>query len=113
MSCTERFVRRNHERRQLLIYKLPKTMSTESKTSDYMLLFRGTDWHKGLSPEQIQRVTGEWMSWFERLTNEGKATAGHPLEPQGRVVTGKKCRAVVADGPFAEAKEMVGGYFLL
>lgn len=88
-------------------------MSTESKTSDYMLLFRGTDWHKGLSPEQIQRVTGEWMSWFERLTNEGKATAGHPLEPQGRVVTGKKGRAVVADGPFAEAKEMVGGYFLL
>jgi hypothetical protein len=89
-----------------------KIMNTEPKKSDYMLLFRGTNWHKGLSPEQMQRVMGEWMSWFERLTHEGIATAGHPLEPQGKVVTGKKGR-VVADGPFAEAKETVGGYFLL
>jgi hypothetical protein len=87
-------------------------MNTESKTSDYMLLFRGANWHENLSAEQIQEVVGKWMDWFERLTNEGKATAGHPLEPQGKVVTGKKGR-MVADGPFAEAKETVGGYFLL
>ena len=30
-------------------------MSTPAK-SEYILLFRGTDWHKGLSPEEIQKV---------------------------------------------------------
>src|SRR5437899_10872823 len=77
-----------------------------------MLLFRGTEWHKGLSPEEIQRVMGQWKAWFQRLTNEGKAKSGHPLENEGKTVSGKKGR-VVADGPFAESKEAVGGYFLL
>jgi len=87
-------------------------MNSDSKAPGYMLLFRGTDWHNGLSPEQIQSVMNEWMSWFERLTREGTVTAGHPLEAEGKVVSGKKGR-MVADGPFAEAKETVGGYFLL
>jgi|ERR1041385_5470802 hypothetical protein len=86
-------------------------MNTETQNG-YMLLFRGTDWHKGLSPEQIQIVMSQWMSWFDRLTREGKVKSGHPLEREGKVVSGKKGR-VVADGPFAEAKEAVGGYFLL
>lgn len=87
-------------------------MNPETTTSEYMLLFRGTDWYKGLSPEESQRVMGEWMGWFERLTKEGKAKAGHPLESEGKIVSGKKGR-VVADGPFAESKEAIGGYFFL
>src|SRR5437899_625505 len=82
------------------------------KEPEYMLLFRGNDWAKGLSPEQIQEVMNGWMSWFEGLTNRGIAKAGQPLEREGKIVSGKKGR-VVADGPFAESKEAVGGYFLL
>ena len=77
-----------------------------------MLLFRGNDWHKGLSPEEMQKVAGLWMAWFNRLTEQGKAIAGSPLEREGRIVSGKNGR-VVADGPFAESKEAIGGYFLL
>lgn len=77
-----------------------------------MLIFRGTDWHNGLSPEQMQQVASQWMAWFKRLTDEGKAVAGNPLERTGKVVSGKNGR-VVADGPFAESKEAIGGYFLL
>jgi hypothetical protein len=80
--------------------------------SDYMLLFRGTNWDKDLSPEQLQTVVGEWYAWFDRLTNEGKAISGHPLMNEGKVVTGKKGRAI-ADGPFAESKEAIAGYFYL
>src|SRR5262249_34785079 len=86
-------------------------MSTPTKP-EYMLLFRGNDWHKGLSPEEMQRVADEWMAWFKRLTGQGKALAGSPLENEGRLVSGKNGR-VVADGPFAESKEAIGGYFLL
>jgi len=87
-------------------------MSTQNKAPEYMLLFQGTDWAKSLSPEEMQRIANEWMAWFERLTSQGKVIAGNPLEPQGRVISGKN-RGLLADGPFAESKETIGGYFLL
>ncbi len=86
-------------------------MSTNAQNG-YMLLFRGNDWCTGLSPEEMQQISGQWMSWFKRLTDAGKALAGSPLEPQGKVISGKGGR-VVSDGPFAESKETIGGYFLL
>src|SRR3989442_12694090 len=87
-------------------------MNEQTTKSEYMLIFRGNDWHKGLSPEEMQRVVGQWKGWFDRLTEQGKAIAGNPLEPEGKIVSGKNGR-VVADGPFAESKEAIGGYFLL
>ncbi len=87
-------------------------MNTPIPTNDYMLLFRGTDWDCGLSPEQLQQVVADWAAWFERLTQQGKAVSGHPLTNDGRIVSGKQGRTV-ADGPFAESKEAVGGYFYL
>jgi len=87
-------------------------MNDTNKPSEYMLIFRGTDWCKGLSPEQMQAIAGEWMNWFQGLTAQGKVLAGSPLEPQGKIVSGKN-GSVLADGPFAESKEAIGGYFLL
>jgi hypothetical protein len=88
-------------------------MSAQNQNQNgYMLLFRGTDWHKGLSPEEMQQILDKWMAWFKGLTERGTVTAGSPLEREGRVVSGKNGR-VVSDGPFAEAKEAIGGYFLL
>ena len=82
-----------------------------SSNNGYMLIFRGTDWYKGLSPQQMQQVIDQWMNWFNGLKENGAATAGNPLEPEGRIVSGKN--RAVSDGPFAEAKETIGGYFLL
>jgi hypothetical protein len=87
-------------------------MSTPNEKSDYLLLFRGTNWDKDLSPEQRQKVVTDWYDWFERLKQEGKCKGGHPLQNEGKIVSGKKGRAV-ADGPFAESKEAIGGYFYL
>jgi hypothetical protein len=87
-------------------------MSTLTTKSDYMLLFRGNIWDKGLSPEQLQKVVSDWMAWFERLKEEGRCLGGHPLEKEGKLVSGKQGRTV-ADGPFAESKEAIGGYFYL
>jgi hypothetical protein len=86
-------------------------MTTPTK-SEYILLFRGTDWHKGLSPEEIQEVVKQMYAWLDRLTAEGKAKGGKPLFPEGKIVSQKKGRSV-ADGPFAESKEAIGGFFLL
>ena len=85
-------------------------MSTQNENG-YMLLFRGTDLRKGLSAEELQKVTDDWMAWFKRVTEQGKALAGQPLEREGKIVSGKD--RIVSDGPFAESKEAIGGYFLL
>jgi hypothetical protein len=87
-------------------------MSTQIATSQYMLLFRGTHWDKNLSPEQIQNVMNRWMAWYDRLVREEKIKSAHPLVNEGKIVSKKKGLAV-ADGPFAESKEAIGGYFLL
>jgi hypothetical protein len=83
-----------------------------STQNGYLLLFRGNAWHKGLSAEEIQTVTSEWKKWFDRWTEKGKVKGGQPLKAEGKLVSGKQGR-VVADGPFAESKETIGGYFLL
>lgn len=85
---------------------------SEPKENAYMLIFRGTDWHKGLSAEESQQAVNAMMEWFKRLTDAGKATAGHPLEVEGKVVSGKNGK-VVSDGPFLESKEAIGGFFML
>jgi len=88
-------------------------MSTISTAkSDYLLLFRGNVWDRGLSPAQLQKVVSDWYAWFERLKKEGKCIGGNPLEMEGKVVSGKQGRTI-ADGPFAESKEAIGGYFYL
>jgi hypothetical protein len=87
-------------------------MSTEkTSSSGYMLLFRGTGWHKDLSPEQIQNVMSQWSAWFNRLVDDGILKAGQPLEAESRLVVGKG--RTVSDGPFVESKEAIAGYFLL
>jgi hypothetical protein len=86
-------------------------MSTQTTTSEYMLLFRGAHWDKDLSPEEIQKIMGQWNAWFERLTLQGKVKSAHPLEREGKSVSGKG--RTIADGPFAESKEAIAGYFLL
>jgi hypothetical protein len=86
-------------------------MNEQVTKSDYLLIFRNTSWHVGLSPEELQGVTTQWMAWFERLSNAGKVKGANPLENEGRIVVGND--RTVTDGPFAESKEAIGGYFLL
>ncbi|HWN65729.1 MAG TPA: YciI family protein [Candidatus Binatus sp.] len=87
-------------------------MKTETTTGEYMLLFRGPHWDKGLSTDELQQTMDKVMVWFEGLNQRGKVKAGQPLGAQGRTISGTNGRFVV-DGPFTETKEAVGGYLLL
>src|SRR3954454_14660750 len=87
-------------------------MNEESNKPGYLLLFRGADWDRGLSPEEIQKVMLQTTAWLERLGKSGKVKSGHPLLAGGTGVSKKKGQ-MVADGPFAESKETIGGYLLL
>ena len=83
-------------------------------STPYMLIFRntGAETYRHLSAEQQQALVGRWNAWFENLVNTGKATIGQPLEDDTRIVAGPGGARIV-DGPFAEAKEAVGGFVTL
>ncbi|MCC6699645.1 MAG: hypothetical protein IT365_28730 [Candidatus Hydrogenedentes bacterium] len=87
-------------------------MSNEPSKSLYLLLIRGTHWESGMSPDDIQRFMGLFTDWCDRLADQGKVVSSHPLAHEGKLISGKGGRTV-ADGPFAESKEAVGGFFLL
>ena len=77
-----------------------------------MLLLRGGVANAELSPEQMQQLIGKYMRWIERLREKDQFVAGEPLEDAGKVLSGKHGQTVT-DGPFTEAKEAIGGYFIL
>lgn len=53
-----------------------------------------------------------WNEWFEGLAARGKVQHAQPLALEGRVVSGADGEKIT-DGPYAEGKEVVGGYFFL
>jgi hypothetical protein len=85
-------------------------MSTPA--SEHLLLVRGTEWDKDLTAEDIQNIMTRFTAWFDGLSEKGILKGANPLHSEGKIVSGKKGQTV-ADGPFAESKEAVGGYFLL
>ncbi len=87
-------------------------MKTETTTGEYMLLFRGPHWDRGLSQQELQAAMDKVVAWFEGLNQRGKTKAAQPLGAQGRIISGTNGQLVV-DGPFAESKEAVGGYLML
>lgn len=78
-----------------------------------MLLFRNTgpESHQHLTPEQRVQMTKKWNDWYDGLAAQGKVQHGRPLALEGRVVSLVQGRIV--DGPYAETKEAIGGYFFL
>src|SRR5512139_990254 len=83
-------------------------MPAEPQISEYLLLSRG-QWDREKSQEEIQAAIDEFYAWHEQLVLEGKFKRGQRLAKGGKVVS----RAGVTDGPFAEAKEVVGGYWFI
>ena len=78
--------------------------------SQFTFLYRGRD--TSASPEQMQKTMQKWQAWFKELGAKGHLKdIGHPLEHTGRVVRGKQ--HTVTDGPFAEAKDIVGGFTII
>jgi hypothetical protein len=76
----------------------------------YMFLFLGGD-TSHLSPEAQQAHMQKWFAWVEKLTKQNRYIAGEALHPGGKTISGS--RKAVTDGPYAESKELVGGFFVV
>ena len=82
---------------------------------EYMLLLHDdpSAWAT-ISPEQMQKAIEKYMAWGARLRTAGVLVASDKLTDEpGRVVWGKNGQLRVTDGPFSEAKEVLGGYYTI
>ncbi len=83
-------------------------MNTETTPSEYLVISRGK-WDKEASPEEIQGAIDKFYIWLEQLVDEGKMKPGQRLAREGKIVS----KQSVTDGPFAESKEVIGGYWFI
>ena len=83
---------------------------------EYLLLIYGSEKEYWAKPQaEHEPMHAEYRQLMEQLSANGKYRGGHQLTPTTsattvRVRDGKK---VLTDGPFAETKEQLGGYFLV
>lgn len=82
----------------------------------YILLIYSNeaDWF-GMKPEEMQHVYGEYMKYAKELVDAGVMRGGSELKPINTATTVRvrNGKVLTTDGPFAETKEQLGGYFLI
>jgi hypothetical protein len=68
------------------------------------------------TPEDMRAVMEAWDSYTEAMKAEGAFVAGEGLQPSATATTVRGYEGderLVTDGPFAESKEQVGGFYLI
>lgn len=79
----------------------------------FLLLLRGGDaGTRDYTPEQFQQLVQMYDDWAARLHREGRIRGGERLGNGGHTVRVRDGETIV-DGPYAETKENIGGYFLI
>ena len=80
----------------------------------FLVLARGTGQeYANRSPQEMQQVVQKYMAWTAGLREAGRMLHAERLKTDGRVVRGAAGKMTVTDGPFAESKEVIGGFWLL
>jgi hypothetical protein len=84
-------------------------MNELSPNSEYLVLSRG-QWDKGASKQDIESAIQKFYDWYQRNLNEGRMKPGSRLSTEVAMVSKS---GIATDGPFGEAKEVVGGYWFI
>jgi hypothetical protein len=82
----------------------------------YILLIYGEEslW-ANMSPEKLSEEMGAYMAYTQDLAKAGVLVAGDELQPvaTAKTISVSGGKQKVVDGPFAETKETLGGYYLI
>ena len=78
---------------------------------EFLMLFRNES-SEGPRPsaEQMQAVLKQWQQWIKKIAAQGRYSGTNRLLSEGKTLKPGK---TITDGPFIEAKEMVGGYLVV
>ena len=76
----------------------------------FMLLYRNDKDDPTPSPEEMQAMVNAWNIWEGKLKEGGHYVGGDALGYQGRTIAPSGSHT---DGPYAEIKELIGGYNII
>jgi hypothetical protein len=62
------------------------------------------------TPEQMQESVKQWQDWIGGIAAQGKFVSTNQLGFVGKTL---KADGILTDGPYAEVKEIVGGYIIV
>ncbi|HEV8579192.1 MAG TPA: YciI family protein [Thermoanaerobaculia bacterium] len=83
---------------------------------EYMLLLyeRESDW-QALSEDEKGAIMREYFALSDSIRQSGHYRAGNPLHPTTAATTVRvrEGKTLTTDGPFAETREQLGGYYLI
>jgi hypothetical protein len=87
----------------------PQKPAGSTAPAEFLLLFHG-HWDEGKPTAEVEAILRNVEGWFDNLDAQGRIKGGQALGTRRKVLAppGK-----TSDGPFAESKEVVGGYLLL
>ena len=84
---------------------------------DYMLMFYQSrdDFAMRADPERAAAYNAGWMAYVQAVYAAGIVKSGDGLQPPETATTVRTAdgKRRVQDGPFAESKEQLGGYFVI
>src|SRR5580765_6179919 len=104
--CASTFLR---ESARYSLPQIPSTdipMNADAPLTEYLVISRG-QWDPSASKEDIQRAIDAFYAWHEGMVAQGRSKRGSRLMKDGKFVS----RRGVVDGPYSEAKEVIGGYW--
>jgi hypothetical protein len=79
---------------------------------EFLLLFRNENNPDGgePSPEQMQAAVKQWQAWIQGIAAKGIYSGTNRLQHEGKTLYPEN---IIKDGPFAEVKEVIGGYLII
>ena len=82
---------------------------------NFMVILQGPPGpYDDLSPEEREQVFNKYRAWGDRMRAADRAVGGAKLKDEGgKIVSARQGRMSVVDGPYSEAKEVLGGYMTI
>jgi hypothetical protein len=79
-----------------------------------LLAYEAEDLFADISPEGAQAIIQRYIDWSTRLREGGHLIHSDKLrDGEGRALHREQGRLIVRDGPYAETKEVIGGFWLI
>ncbi len=97
-------------------FVVPSEATTKEETVQYMLLIYGDQSRQGsMSEEEMGQIMQAYGAYTQELQDSGAMVAGDALQPidTATTVRVRNDETLTTDGPFAETKEQLGGYYLV
>ena len=63
--------------------------------------------------DEMKTIMARFHTWMDELYRKGQVAGTNGLELTGKTLRGRIGETIITDGPFAEGKEVIGGYVLL